>query len=493
MEDSRITNGTTRGRRRVCRVKLFFFTLVGVAAGVAATPTAASGSAVEGALSGSRPNIIFILADDLGYGDLGCYGQRQIQTPRLDRLATEGIRFTQAYAGSTVCAPSRCALMTGLHTGHCRIRGNASVPLKPEDVTVAEVLRDAGYTTGAFGKWGLGDEGTSGAPNPKGFQHWFGYLSQVHAHNYYPEFLWKNEERFPLEGNIAQGGVASQRARYSHDVIMDAALAFLDEHSRERFFLYLAPTLPHANNEAGRALGNGMEIPDLGEYVDRDWPEPEKGRAAMISRLDRDVGRVLDKLDELGVADRTIVFFSSDNGPHSEGGSSAEFFGSSGRVRGKKRDLTDGGIRVPGLVRWKGRLPKGLSSDVPWAFWDFLPTAADLAGARAPVGDGLSIVGLLNGGSSAQRRGLYWEFHEGGFHQAARIGDWKGIRHNGTAVTLYNLTEDLAEERDVATQHPRIARELEEFMDAQHVDSADFPVRLTPAAARNAAGGPRGK
>ncbi|MFO0946118.1 MAG: arylsulfatase [Planctomycetota bacterium] len=439
-------------------------------------------SLLAGSATGAeKPNILFILADDLGYGDLGCYGQKTIRTPHLDQFATEGMRFTQCYAGSTVCAPSRCALMTGLHTGHCRVRGNARVPLHDEDVTVAEVLRDAGYVTGIIGKWGLGEPETPGIPNRQGFDEWFGYLNQAHAHNYYPEYLWKNETRFPLPGNFAKNGVATRKSVYSHALFTDAALEFLDRHHKDRFFLYLAFTLPHANNEAGHALGDGMEVPDYGEYADKPWPTPEKGRAAMITLLDRDIGRILARLDQLGLADNTIVFFSSDNGPHNEGGSAADFFDSNGPLRGTKRDLTEGGIRVPGIVRWPGHVEPGVTSDYPWAFWDFLPTAAALAGASTPKGlDGVSMLPALTKNVSSREVPLYWEFHERGFAQGVRQGNWKGIRQDKGPLELYDLASDPGETKNVATRHPEIARKLEDILDQARTDSDDFPVDSSP-------------
>lgn len=433
------------------------------------------------------PNIVFILADDLGYGDLGCYGQKVIETPHLDRLAAEGMRFTQCYAGSTVCAPSRCVLMTGLHTGHCRIRGNARVPLAPEDRTVAGVLKTAGYHTGLVGKWGLGEEGSTGVPDRQGFEEWFGYLSQVHAHNYYPEFLWRNGQKVPLAGNSAPGGVATHKAQYSHDLFTAEALSFLGKHASEPFFLYLAYTVPHANNEAGNQLGDGMEVPDYGSYAGKDWPNPEKGKAAMISRLDRDVGRLMRRLRELGIDRQTIVFFTSDNGPHREGKSNPEFFHSSGPLRGIKRDLYEGGIRVPMLVRWPGRVPPGTVSDFPWGFWDFLPTAAALAQTEPPHHlDGISVVPVLEGRSSnlkgrSSNRGalfFYWEFHEQGFHQACRQGDWKAIRHGPRgSLELYNLATDSAETHNVAAQHPEIVAALTKQLAAARTESPDWPIR----------------
>ncbi len=332
-----------------------------------------------------RPNIVFILSDDLGYGELGCYGQKLIQTPRIDRMAAEGMHFTNCYAGSTVCAPSRCTLMTGFHTGHCRIRGNAAVPLLPEDVTVAKLLKSAGYATGILGKWGLGEPGSTGVPTRQGFDYWFGYLDQVHAHNYYPDYLWRNETKVPLP-NVVEKGVATKRVVYSHDLFAAESLEFVEKHKNEPFFLYLALTIPHANNEAFTAGKDGMEVPDDKPYSDRAWPRVEKNKAAMITRMDADVGRLLDKLKELGLDERTLVFFTSDNGPHHEGGVDPAFFHAAGPLRGGKRDLYDGGIREPMIARWPGHIAAGQTSNFVWAFWDFLPTAAELAARGRPRG-----------------------------------------------------------------------------------------------------------
>jgi arylsulfatase A-like enzyme len=428
-----------------------------------------------GAASEGKPNIVFILADDLGYGDLGCYGQQKIRTPNIDGLAAEGTRYTQYYAGSTVCAPSRCALMTGLHTGHCLIRGNLKVNLRPEDITVARVLKEAGYATGLAGKWGLGHEGSTGVPTRQGFDYFFGYLDQHHAHNYWPTFLVRNEERVklknvvPNEGKYGQG-VASERAQYSDDLIHQEGLSFIERNREKPFFLYLAYTLPHANNEAGKM---GMEIPDYGEFKDKDWPEPEKGFAAMVTRLDRHVGDVLRKLKELGIAGNTIVFFASDNGAHKEGGHDPSFFASSGPLRGTKRDMTEGGIRVPMIVRWPGRVAAGATSDAVWCNWDLLPTAAELAGARAPEKlDGISAVGILLGRAAPAREYLYWEFFELGFDQAVRMGDWKGIR-NGVdgPVQLYNLKEDLGEKSNVAVQYPEIVARIDGILKSARTEN----------------------
>lgn len=426
------------------------------------------------------PNIIFILADDLGYGDLGCYGQSTINTPRIDSLAEQGLRFTQAYAGSTVCAPSRCTLMTGLHTGHTLVRGNARVPLRPEDVTVAEILRDAGYHTGLIGKWGLGEPGTTGIPNRQGFDYFFGYLNQRHAHTYYPTYLWRNENRVTLVNEETEPNVASMKAVYSHDLFTEEALSFVSRHRADPFFLYLAYTIPHANNEGGRATGDGMEVPDYGEYAGRDWENPQKGHAAMISRLDRDVGRLLDHLDELGLAENTLLFFTSDNGPHKEGGADPEFFDSNGRLRGIKRDLYEGGIRVPMIVRWPSLVPAGTTSQTPWAFWDFLPTAAQVAGATAPKDlDGVSVLPVLeNPEAGLNRPYLYWEFHERGFRQAVRQGKWKLVRLNpGDAPELYNLAEDPEEQHNVAKDHPEQVEGLTAILSTARTDSEHWKVR----------------
>ncbi|MBI3117893.1 MAG: arylsulfatase [Candidatus Hydrogenedentes bacterium] len=422
------------------------------------------------------PNIIFILADDLGYGDLGCYGQKVIQTPRIDRMAAEGLRFTQCYAGSTVCAPSRCCLMTGLHSGHAWIRGNARLPLRPEDVTVAEVMKEAGYTTGLIGKWGLGNEETTGTPNKQGFDEFFGYLDQKHAHNYYPEYLWRNEEKVRLEGNIEEKPeVSSERVQYTPDLFTEEALSFVTRHREHPFFLYLAYTIPHANNERGGAKGDGMETPSYAPYEDKDWPTPQKGHAAMVTRLDRDVGRVLDKVAELGLDNDTLIFFSSDNGPHQEGGGDPEFFDSSGPLRGLKRDLYEGGIRVPMIARWPGKVPAGTTSDLVLAFWDFLPTAAQIASVVPPEGlDGHTVVPELVGRHDAQPEHdyLYWEFYERGFSQAARQGNWKAVRPKaGEPTELYDLSADLGEAKNVAGDHPDIATRLESLFQQAHVPS----------------------
>ncbi len=427
-----------------------------------------------GAPSGAKPNILWIMADDLGYGDLGCYGQTAIKTPQIDRLASQGVRFTDCYAGSTVCAPSRCVLMTGRHTGHARIRGNGLLPLAPEDVTVAEVLKSAGYVTGIIGKWGLGEPGTTGVPNQQGFDEWFGYLNQHHAHNYYPDYLWKNDQKVTFD-NVVQDNVATKRRVYSADLFTQEALDFLDRHQRDRFFLYLPLTLPHANNEAGQ---QGMEVPSDAPYSAESWPQPQKNHAAMITYLDTQVGKVLAKLTESKLDENTIVFFTSDNGPHREGGADPKFFRSSGPLRGFKRALYEGGIRVPMIVRFPHKIAAGTEGSQVWAFWDVLPTLAELAGAPVPAGlDGISMVPALLGEKTSGRAQenheyLYWEFHERGSSQAVRLGHWKAVRHQpGTPLELFDLASDLGEQHDVASEHPDILSKVEAILVQAHVDA----------------------
>jgi uncharacterized sulfatase len=434
------------------------------------------------AADGQRPNMVFILADDLGYGDVGCYGQKRIQTPNIDRLAKEGLRFTDFYAGCTVCAPSRCVLMTGYHTGHAHIRGNAGRErpeiqvLRESEVTVAEVLKKAGYVTALCGKWGLGDEGTIGTPNKQGFDYFFGYFNQFHAHNYYPAYLIKNEERFPLKNVVPGegpfgGGVATKQVEYSADLITDEALKWVEQHKDGPFFLYYSPTLPHANNEGGK---NGMEVPELGQYANTDWPQQQKAHAAMISRMDADVGRVMELIKKLGIDNNTLVFFSSDNGPHREGGNEPDFNDSNGPLQGIKRDLTEGGIRVPFIARWPSKIAPGVSHFVG-GFQDMMPTLTELAGASAAVPkdiDGLSIVPTLLGELSKQKQHeyLYWTFYERGGGQAIRAGDWKAVQQPmDSAVRLYDLSHDVGEEHDVAAQHPEVAAKLKATMKAAYM------------------------
>lgn len=420
----------------------------------------------------SKPNIIFILADDLGYGDVGCYGQKVIKTPAIDRMAAEGVRFTDCYSGSTVCAPSRCSLMTGLHTGHCYVRGNDRIPLRPEDRTVAEVLKDAGYRTGLVGKWGLGNEGTTGTPDKQGFDYSFGYLDQKHAHDYYTDHLFRNGERVDLP-----------KGTYTHDLFTKEALEFVYREHRNPFFLYLAYTMPHANNEAmGQGKSTGMEVPNYEPYANEPWPEHQKGHAAMITRMDRDIGKLMDLLKQLKIDENTVVFFASDNGPHREGGADPKFFDSSGPLRGIKRDMYDGGIRVPMIARWPGRIKPGQVSDQVWAFWDFLPTAAEIAGASTPKEiDGISMLPTLLGGKQRQHEYLYWEFYERGFGQAVRMGNWKAVRtDDGEPIELYDLSKDIGETNDLAGEHPDIVAKMRELMLRAHVKTDIWKARPKP-------------
>ena len=430
------------------------------------------------------PNIIFIIADDLGYGDLGSYGQARIKTPHIDRLAREGVRFTNFYAGSTVCAPSRSVLMTGQHTGHTHIRGNGKINLRLAHVTVAEVLKSAGYATGLMGKWGLGHEGSNGLPTRQGFDQFFGYLDQHHAHNYYPSFLVRDEARLALhnvvpdEGRYGQG-VASNKLTYSHDLIADEALKFIERNRHGPFFLYLALTIPHANNEAG---DEGMEVPDYGAYEEENWPQPQKGLAAMVTRMDTDIGRLMDALKKHEIDEQTVVFFTSDNGPHREGGNDPDFFDSNGPLRGIKRDLYEGGIRVPMIVRWPGSAPVGTVSDHVGYFADFMATAADIAGAEPPEGgDGLSFLPaiLANNQSQDQHDYLYWEFYERGSAQALRMGQWKAVRKPmfDGRVELYDLNQDIGEAHDVAAQHPKIVVQAEQYMQEAHTPASLWRIR----------------
>ncbi|MEK7993007.1 MAG: arylsulfatase, partial [Planctomycetota bacterium] len=380
----------------------------------------------------AQPNFVFIMADDLGVYDLGCYGQKLIRTPNIDRLAAEGTRFTDCYAGATVCAPSRSVLMTGQHTGHTTVRSNGSlrtgrrVSLSAGDVTVAEVLkgpewRDAfddarGYATAIFGKWGLGEPGTPGLPNDHGFDEWFGFLNQQHAHGHFPEYLWRNKTKETLKGNL--GG---RRREYASDLFAREALYFIERHMYEPFFLYFTPTLPHAR----------FEVPSLGPYANESWPEEARNYAAMVTRMDAYVGRIMAKLKETGLDENTVVFFTSDNG----GVFGFKLFETNGPLRAKKGSIYEGGIRAPMIVRWPGKIKAGAVSSYPWSFCDVFPTLADLAGTRGlPKNiDGISVAPALMGKPQNPERPLYWESYEsGGFHQAVRMGRWKGVRHGLT-------------------------------------------------------------
>lgn len=423
-----------------------------------------------------KPNIIFIMADDLGFGDLGCYGQTVIQTPHIDALAREGMRFTQCYAGSTVCAPSRSVLMTGQHTGHTTVRGNfgkggvvglgggeGRVPLKAEDVTIAECLKQAGYVTGMTGKWGLGEPNTTGEPNRQGFDQWFGYLNQRRAHTYYPTFIWHNQKKVILKGN--QDG----KQQYTHDLFTEFALGFIEQAQRaEPFFLYVPYCIPHSK----------YEIPSTEPYTEKPWTQDEKVHAAMVTRMDSHVGRMMALLKTLDIDDNTIVFFCSDNGAAKrwEGR-----FDSSGPLRGRKRDLYEGGIRTPMIVRWPGRIKAGTVSDLAWYFPDVLPTLIELGQGAPPASvDGISIVPTLLGKpQDLSDRYLYWEFFERGFQQALRWRDWKAIRQTpGQALELYDLRSDPQETKDIAADRPQVIAAMEAYLRDARTDSEDWPVDL---------------
>lgn len=419
--------------------------------------------------SPAKPNIIYIMADDLGYGDLSCFGQKMVPTPHLDGLAKEGMRFTDFYAGCTVCRPSRLSLWTGKHMGHTAIWSNAGYHFKPEDVTVAELLKSAGYATGGVGKWAMGGVETSGFPLKNGFDFWMGYLDQGQAHNYYPTHLWRNAEKFPLKGNVlldhpqARGRVAKDRVTWSHAVMTEQAFEFIEKNQKNPFLLHMHWTIPHANNEGGRVTGDGMEVPHYGKYKDRDWPNTAKGQAAMITWMDKDVGDLVKLLRRLKLDRKTLIIFTSDNGPHSEGGHKHEFFNANGPLRGFKRDLYEGGIRVPTIAWWPGVVPAGKTCAEPFAFWDFLPTACELAGVETPGGlDGLSFVPSLLGKEQEGHDYLFWRF---GKKRALRQGQWKVVQTDPKkAIELYDLEKDLGEQTNLAAKHPEKVAALKKLM-----------------------------
>jgi arylsulfatase A len=437
-----------------------------------------------------RPNIVFILADDLGYGEVGCYGQKLIQTPNIDRLAAEGKRFTQCYAGSQVCSPSRSALMTGLHTGHTLIRHNGARWLYAEDVTVAQVLKPVGYSTGAFGKWDLGTENSPGVPWKHGFDEFFGYLHQVHAHFYYTYYLWKNDTKLFLPENEGY-----RRARYSHDEIHKQALDFIRRNRDTNFFCYLPYTLPHIQ----LVVPEDSLKPYRGKWQETPMPDTRPGYigteepyatfAGMVSRLDRSVGEVMALLKELNLDDHTVVFFSGDNGPQGEKWQRiADFFRGAGPLRGYKREFYEGGIRVPMIVRWPGHVKPGSSSDHICAFWDFLPTAAEIAGVTPPPGlDGISFVPALLGREQKAHDFLYWEMPYGQKRSVAvRMGDWKAIRPGPDArLELYNLRDDLSETTDVAAKHPEVLARINDILAREHTPERNYPAEKPQPTAKD--------
>ncbi len=426
----------------------------------------------------SKPNIIYIMADDLGYGDLGCYGQKLMKTPNIDRLASQGILFTQAYAGGPVCTPSRSVLMTGLHNGHTPARDN--IPhyhtyLQKDDVTLAETLKTVGYRTGGLGKWSLGDPGTAGDATNQGFDMWLGYQNQDHAHYYYPEYL---DDSYRAENDFKLGlpGNTESREFYSHDLLTDRALQFIRDANQDPFFLYVAFTLPHFSSK--KEDPDGLTVPTTDPYSDESWPEKAKKYASMVHMLDRDVGKIVSLIDQLGLSEQTLIVFTSDNGGHHD---VWEGFDTSGPLRGFKRDLTEGGIRVPFIVRWPGTVPEGVISNEVIAFQDMHPTFSAIAGAQVPANlDGINISEALKGKKlSSGRPYLYWDYghNRDQYNQAVRMGDWKGIRMGrGGKIALYDLTSDLGEEQDVAKKHPDIVQKIEAIMEEAFTPSSRYEV-----------------
>ena len=451
-----------------------------------------------------KPNIIYILADDLGYGDLSCYGQEIISTPNIDKLASKGMQFMQHYAGAPVCAPSRSSLMSGQHTGHTSIRGNATekgmdegqVPMEGSTITLAELLKQAGYKTGAFGKWGLGYIGSEGDANNQGFDEFFGYNCQAVAHRYYPEHLWHNRDKVMLEGNDWKHTVT-----YAADVIHDKALQFIEENKDKPFFMFYPTTLPHAElivpddsifkaerakfgNETpyvGKKKGEGFDYGEklvIKEYTTQKYPHATF--AAMVKRLDQHIGEIMSKLKELGIENNTVILFSSDNGPHDEGGADPEFFNSNSFLKGIKRDVYEGGIRVPMIVKWPAKVKAGSKTEHVSAFWDVMPTLAEIAHGKSPKeSDGLSFLPTLIGKNQKQHDFLYWEFHEKNSSQAVRFGQWKGIRQNSTdlknaPIELYDLSSDVGEEKNIANNHPDIVVKIAEIMNDSHIENERF-------------------
>lgn len=444
-------------------------------------------------VAADRPNVVFILADDLGWGDLGCYGQAKIRTPNIDRLAAAGMRFTQAYAGNAVCAPSRCCLMTGKHPGHAHVRNNqqwkpgqqwsGQIPLPADTVTLPKLFQSAGYATGSMGKWGLGSPENTGDPAKQGIGHFFGYYCQAHAHNHYPQYVWRNGEKVPLEGN--DGTATGQQ--HTQDLFEVEALKFVRDNKNGPFFLYLPFTVPHL----------ALQVPDdsLAEYKGKFEETPYRGKAyqhhntpraayaAMITRMDRTIGRLMDLLRELKLDQNTIVVFSSDNGAiDGYAGTDARFFGSLGKLRGMKGSLYEGGIRVPLLIRWPGHVKPGTTSDLPVAFWDMLPTLCEAAGIEAPKGlDGVSILPTLTGrGEQVRHEFLYWEFPSYRGQQAVRAGKWKIVRQElvkgPSAFELYDLETDPSESRNLAAVHPEVLKRLEAIAREQHTRNELFPL-----------------
>ena len=436
-----------------------------------------------------RPNIILIVADDLGYGDLGCYGQNKIKTPNIDKTAEEGMLFTQAYAGSSVCAPSRCSLMTGMHNGHNRIRDNLpnSIWLRPDDLTVAEILKRAGYKTGGIGKWSLGNPGSWGIPNYQGFDYWYGHINQDQAHFYYPDYLWENDkvvllQKVVIENEVGKlkGNRGGENKFYTHDLFTEKAIGFIKKNRQNPFFLYMAYTIPHFSDYPKDSPSHYI-VPSDEPYDVEDWPQIAKHYAAMITRMDSDVGRIIAQLKNLGLDSNTAVFFTSDNGPYKGVATPIEFFDSNGIFRGGKRDLYEGGIRIPFIARWPGKIPAGATNDQIIAFWDILPTLAHIAGLPTPSNvDGISILPGLLGQKQKQHEYLYWDYGHvrGTFTQALRMGHWKAVRIGvGQPPELYHLRDDPGETMDSAAKYPEIVKKIESLMEHAYAYSPDYPVK----------------
>ncbi|MDR1371369.1 MAG: arylsulfatase [Dysgonamonadaceae bacterium] len=449
-----------------------------------------------------QPNIIYILADDLGYGDLGCYGQTIIQTPNIDRLSAEGMRFTRHYAGCSVSAPSRSSLFTGLHTGHTPIRGNkrgsqqaeGQYPLPANTYNLAKMLKEGGYTTGCFGKWGLGFPGSEGVPENQGFDEFFGFNCQNLAHNYYPHYLWHNKDIIYLKGNEG-----SKKEEYAADIIHSEAMKFIRDSKGRPFFAFLTYTLPHAelvspdDNIQALYKGKYPETPwkgaDSGPNYKRggyaSTMHPRTDYAAMVTRLDKYVGEIIAELKVLKLDKNTLIIFTSDNGPHNEGGGDPDFFKSSGPLRGMKRDLYEGGIREPMIAWYPEKIKPGSVSDHVSAFWDVMSTLADLTGTKAAANtDGLSFLPTLLGEPGQKQHDyLYWEFHEQGGKIAVAKGNWKAVWLNvnnpeETKVELYDLSKDIHEDNNVSKQYPEIVAGLDQIMRKSHTDSQAFPISL---------------
>ncbi|WP_200977786.1 arylsulfatase [Echinicola sp. 20G] len=454
--------------------------------------------------SGKLPNIIFVLADDLGYGDLSCYGQQKFTTPHIDKLAKSGMLFTNHYAGTSVCSPSRASLMTGQHTGHVAIRDNRSLdpapygfreregqfPLPDSIQTLPEVLKSKGYVTGAFGKWGLGGPGTEGTPNNQGFDEFYGYVCQSLAHNYYPDHLWHNDEKVLLSAND-EGGYGS----YSPDLMHEKALEFIDSNKDQPFFLFVSSPLPHAELIApkekmdkfkgsispGKPFRGVDEGPAFRKGGLASQDQPHLVFAAMVTALDRQVGEVMEKLQKLGLEENTIVIFTSDNGPHQEGGGDPAYFNSNGPLRGIKRDLYEGGIRVPLIVSWPGTIEAGSTNDHISAFWDFYPTLSEVGGLKKPPNsDGISFYPSLIGNLNAQEEHdyLYWEYHGESGKQAVRMGNWKAvrtdIRKGNKTIELFDLSNDLGEATNVADLYPEVTAKADSILRIAHQPNAEF-------------------